>query len=676
MTKQIALHIATSMFLLQNVYAQETVELKSITVTAQKTEQNVQDVPMSLNIFDEYLIEDSKIESVKDIAQYTPNFMVFNYGSGLAIPIIRGLSSDATTLSTSAGMFIDGIPVLHAVGYDEELMDIERIEVLKGPQGTLYGKNTLSGAINIVTKQPDNETRGKVALELGEDNKREVSLSVSGPIIQDKFYVGISAKHYEKDGFVKNTFLNNRVDDKEYNYGKLVLRTTPSDNLDISVISSIMDRDNGGIASNDLTVLQNDREVYSDLDSKNSSSSLMHALKVKYDLGDYQLQSITTKRDTKDKSDSDNDFTNIYEKTFHMFKDNEFENISQELRLSRTTDKLNWLLGIYADKDDNTMDYHYDKYMPAYNMMFSGHDIYDVDGESLGIFTHADYSLTNKLNIIAGIRYDKDRKYFKERLDSFDPTGADLADESNSYSEISPKLGLNYKLSDTSSIYTTISKGYKAGGYYAFAPTDREKQYDKETLLSYEIGTKNSFFDNRLILNSAIYYMDVDDMQVISSVTSTQAYMSNAAKATSKGLEFDLNYALNDTISLYAAYGLNITKFDQFSDSEGDYSNNYNPYAPKYNYSLGVSYRDEKGIFGRVDLYGYGKTYFDKENTRSRDAYEIVNAKIGYETSSYDIYLYAQNLFNKKYDAVGYYEANKLIYSEPREIGIQLVYRF
>jgi len=677
MKRKIALSFATSLILSQSIYGEDDTpqKLESITVTAQKTEQNVQDVPMSISVFDEYMIEDTKIESVKDIAQYTPNFMVFDYGSGMVAPSIRGLTSEVTTLSTSAGMFIDGIPVLHGVGYNEELMDIERIEVLKGPQGTLYGRNTQSGAINIITKQPNNETRGKVELELGEDNKQEISLSASGPVVQDKFYVGISAKHYEKDGFVKNTNLGGYIDDKEYDYGKLVLRATPTDNLDISFTSSIMDRDNGGSTANNENI-NNNREVTSGLDSKNTSSSTMHALKIKYDLGDYQLQSITTKRDVEDTTASDRDYTNDYTKTNHMFKNNEYGNISQELKLNRTTDKLNWLLGIYADKDDNTFDYNYDKYVSmGGGMIFKGHDIYDVDGESLGIFTHADYSLSDRLNIIAGLRYDKDKRYFKEVLQSFDPTGANLADESNSYSEISPKFGLNYKLNDTSSIYTTISKGYKSGGYYAFAPSDELKQYEKETLWNYEIGTKNSFLDNRLILNGAIYYMDIDDMQVSQYFEELSSYYTtNAAKATSKGIELDVNYVLNDNITLFAAYGLNITKFDDYSDDNGDYSGNYNLFAPKYNYSLGMSYRDASGYFARVNLNGYGKTYFNKENTLSRDAYKIVNTKIGYETSSYDIYLYANNLFDEEYDS--HTTATTVYYSQPREIGIQLAYKF
>lgn len=671
MKRRIVLSFATSLILSGSIYAQDTPkELDKIMVTAQKTEQNIQDVPITMSVFDEYLIEDKKIESVEDIAQYTPNFMI----SVTGIPVMRGLSSSGPELSTSSAMFIDGIPILHGIGFNEELMDIERIEVLKGPQGTLYGKNTQSGAINIITKQPNNKTKAKVELELGEDNKKELSLSVSGPLIQDKFYMGISAKHHEKDGFVKNINLGGYEDDKNYKYGKLVLRATPRDNLDISLISSIKDRDNGRNPVNNEN-LNNYKEVTSDLDSKDKTSSTMYALKIKYDLGNYQLQSITTKRDIDNTTKYDNDFTNIYERTNHMFKDIKLRNISQELRLSSSTENLNWLVGIYIDKEDYTMDYHYDKYVTmGGGMVFKGHDIYEVDGNSLGLFTHGDYSLTDTLNIIAGIRYDRDTKYFKEIQDSFDPTRLNLADQSNSYSEFSPKLGLNYKLNDTSSIYTNISKGYKSGGYYAFAPRDELKKYEKETLWNYELGTKNSFLDNSLLLNGTIFYMDIDNKQFVSYYDG-ESYMSNAAKATSKGIELDLNYVFNDNITLFAAYGFNISKFKDFKDDRGDYSDNYHPNAPKYNYTLGVSYRDASGYFTRINLNGYAKRYIDKENTLSKEAYEVVNTKIGYETSSYDIYLYANNLFDKEYDSL-YTSATTTIYSQPREIGMQLAYKF
>jgi len=683
--KKTALCVCSYLVLCSSVLAKETKKLDTMTVTAQKTEQNIQDVPISLTVFDDIGIEDRKIKSTRDIATYTPNFMVFEYESSLAIPIVRGISSDLYALSSGTGMYIDGVPVLNAIGFDEELMDIERIEVLKGPQGSLYGRNTHAGAINIITKQPNNETRGKIGLQLAEDNKRELSLSVSGPIVKDKFYASLSAKHYEKDGFIKNTNLNKFNDDREYRYGKLILRATPNENLDISLTSTKTDKDNGGALTNDKANLKADRTVFSDIDSKNTGDSIMHALSIKYNIGNYELKSTTTYRDTLDEVINDNDFTNIFEKTNNMFRTNTFKNISQEFRISSNTDNLKWLAGIYIDKDDNQLDYKFENYSPYMGSVFKGHNITNLDGESLGLFAHSEYSVNEKLNLITGIRYDKDKRALLETQDSFDPTNQ-LVDESNKYNSLSPKIGANYKLNQNSSLYTTIAKGYKAGGYYPFSPTDELKKFNKETLISYEIGSKNTFLDGKLVVNGTIYYMDIDDMQVQSPYNYAQAYLSNAAKATSKGFEIDSSFNVNDNITLFGAFGYNDTKFDDFEvdtfDATGAKSGttnlkgNINPFAPKYNYNLGIQYRDANGYFTRVDLNGYGKTYFDKENTRSRDAYNLVNAKLGYETESYEIYLYGKNIFNKQYDSIGYYGPNNIIYSEPREIGIQLTYRF
>ena len=151
--------------------------------------------------------------------------------------------------------------------------------------------------------------------------------------------------------------------------------------------------------------------------------------------------------------------------------------------------------------------------------------------------------------------------------------------------------------------------------------------------------------------------------------------MSNAAEATSKGMELDLSLRLNREWELFFSAGYNDTTFDQYVDDLGDYSGNTNPYSPKYNYNIGARYRDTSGYYARIDLNGYSKIYLDKENTTKRDAYHLVNLKLGFEAESYDIYLYGKNIFDKVYDSVGY--SNKYTkYSPPREVGVQLVYRF
>ncbi|WP_323126545.1 TonB-dependent receptor [Aliarcobacter butzleri] len=204
-SKTINLSFLAFILLTNNLIAkEETTTLEAITVTAQKQEENVQKVPISVSVFDEMSIEDKSIDSLEDIAKYTPNLMLYNTGQeGLIVPSIRGISGNVLSYSTPVGLYVDGVPTTSAFGFDDSLGDIERIEVLRGPQGTLYGKNSEAGVINIITKQPNNETKGKIFSTIGNEGRKDIGLNVSGPIIKDKFYVGVAYKHQEKDGFIK-----------------------------------------------------------------------------------------------------------------------------------------------------------------------------------------------------------------------------------------------------------------------------------------------------------------------------------------------------------------------------------------------------------------------------------------------------------------------------------------
>ncbi|WP_321413817.1 TonB-dependent receptor plug domain-containing protein [uncultured Desulfobacter sp.] len=282
---------------------QPEISLDSITVTANKQEENIQEVPTSITVFDELILDDKNISSVRELTDYVPNLILTDSGtSGFTRPAMRGILADVGS-GVSTAMFIDGIPVLSGSGYDDILQDIERVEVLRGPQGTLYGKNAEAGAINIITRQPDNTFRGKVSVDGGEDYKKEVSLNVSGPIIQDKLFFGLSAQYYDKDGFIKNGYTGDEADDLSHWYGKGQLRWTPIDDLDISFIFSQLEYDNDGntmgLSEDGAAALgvaaSGDRKVYSDFDTKEESKTSAQALKVSYDFNDtLNLTSITT----------------------------------------------------------------------------------------------------------------------------------------------------------------------------------------------------------------------------------------------------------------------------------------------------------------------------------------------------------------------------------------------
>ncbi|NCD11072.1 MAG: TonB-dependent receptor [Epsilonproteobacteria bacterium] len=657
----LSLSIATSLCISQAIA--QTTNLESITVTAQKSKEDVQNVPISMSVFDDLDLEDKSIESLDDIAKYTPNLMLFNTGQqGLTPPSMRGLSANVLSFSTPVSLYVDGVPTMNSFGYADALEDVERIEVLRGPQGTLYGKNSEAGVINVITKKPNNEARGKLYTTIGSDGKRLYGINVSGPIAEDILYLAIAYQHNEKDGNIKNTLTNEYVNFKENNAGKITLRYTPTENLDISLIASKSKNNNG--AHDWIKATSTSSKVSSNLPSSSEPSTTSIALNVDYHLNDDEkITSITTWREHKDNVVLDADLlpTTIQ----HTFKDNVYSTLSQELRYETTFSDTKLISGLYLDKEKDDL---HTKIITLADPTGANSKPQDLTQKSLGLFTNVIHPLSEKWTLNTGIRYDVEKKNM-----DVDASNIHLDDQWHS---ISPKLSLQYTINAKNISYATVAKGYRSGGFNPFAPTGKQI-YDEENLISYELGYKGMFLNDTLKLNADIYLMKINDMQVEEMRTGGVVYIVNAAKATSKGLEVELEALLNPTVTFFASGGLNDTSYDNFSDTAGNYDANKATFAPKYNFNVGIQYRNASGYYARCDVNGYGKTYFDKANRYSQDAYTLVDTKIGYETKAYDVYLYAHNLFDKEYNARNaYMNGTTTIVREGREIGVKFAYRF
>jgi len=671
---KIALSLTATLLLTS---ALEARTLENITVMAQKIEENPKDVPIAMSIFDEYKIEDNNIQNIADLANYTPGFYLFEIAdNGTASPTIRGIHSDTRTFSSSVAMYIDGVPTYNTTGYNMYLHDIERVEILKGPQGTLYGKNAEAGVINIVTKKPNNETKANIGLKLANDKQHNASFSVSGPLIKESLFVGLSGWYFKKDGFINNTYLNKTANDKKSLLGRLNLRYLVNDHLELSLINSYdKRRDTGTNASTkaygDPYNIGFDFEEHQDADTKSS------AFKVDYTFNENSsIEAITAYRDNEYLMLNDYDKTAIAAYKQHAFTVANSENISQEIRYKQNEENYNYIVGVFLEQREEENSVKFDTVMAS--MMYADQV---VDGKSFGIFTHLDYKLTNKLSLLGGIRYDKNTKELKNHLTNLF--------EKNSFNELSPKLAMKYQMNDTMMTYATISKGFKTGGYFPYAPSGYE-YYDQETLINYEVGVKSSFLDNKLHINTSLYYIDVSDKQVNVPISIYTNYMKNAESASSKGFEIDAKYNLNEEITLFSSFAYNKATFKDFkytsiiTDSSFnvigtqnvDNSGKYIPYAPKYTYGLGAQYRDSNGIYGNISINGYGSFFVDDSNNYEVDPYALVDTKIGYESENYDIYLYGKNIFDKDYSILAQYGSDVLTLSKPREIGIQLAYRF
>lgn len=647
-------------------------QLGTMTVTAQKQEENVQEVPVSMSVLNSIDLEDKNISNIWNLMDSIPGLMNFDTGMSdiFSQPSMRGITAPSSTFNTSVGLYVDGAPILASPGFSATLIDIERVEVLRGPQGTLYGKNTEAGAINIITRKPGNDVRGKVGFQYGEDNKKMLTGSVSGPVLKDKLFFSIAGQYDAKDGFVDNKYLGGHDDDNERYYGRGQVRWTPTSDWDVTLSMSRIATDEGGspqVANAAMMAMYGqpalpDRATYSDYRPRRDTYNDIQTLKVDYQINSsVSISSITARKMTDWYAKVDYDFSPVH--IYHVYNDSQYSNISQEFRVNWDTKKLKGVMGVYADSHMNDIDIG--NLMPDSSKVSTTKR--ELGGDSYAVYGQADYELTKALHLIAGLRYEKQNMDYDD-----DMLGVDT-DES--WSKVTPKLTLQYHFSPSINVYATAAEGYRTGGFNHTATDLEYRTFDPEKLWSYEIGMKTSLLDNRLLINMSLYYMDIQDMQVEESIDPLTTYVTNAAEATSKGGEIEITAQPMKGLTLTAGFSYNETEFDSFSDSAGDYSGNKNPFAPEYTVNLGAVYRHSSGIFVSAGLAGYGEIYLEKQNQNKRDAFELINAKVGYEMEHFDIYLYAENLFDEEYDSLNYYGYYHN-YSPPREVGLQLAYRF
>ncbi len=660
--------------------ALEETELTTMTVTAQKRTEDVRDVPISMSVFSDMYIEDAGIKNLKELTFFTPNLysqQVVNQN----MLLIRGVSSHSVALNTPVGLFVDDISYPLTLMQNPDLMDIERIEVLKGPQGTLYGRNTESGAVNIITKQPDNNMRGKVFIEPsfydvpGKDVfSIRTGASISGPILKDKLFFGVSYQYEDSDGYTENIYNN---DDKagkiNHNNGQAKIRWTPSDPWDITMVVNGYETDDGygylryidGAAQSDrYTVNWDGSNEWTD---KNNGQ----ALRVNYSAGSYRLTSITTRNEYSTYFINDGEFgPTVYPDQVFDFDDTIY---SQELRFSSADESspFEWIVGVYGFSEE----------VDALAQYFGASYITNYESQGFAMFGQATYTVWDRLHLTAGLRYDYQEYEGEQAASAYaEPYSAEF-----DHGEWLPKASVSYDFNAPVMGYVSVTKGMLAGGYdYAFASSSDTLTFDPEFSWNYETGLKTSWFDDRLMINAAVFYIDIKDKQVQEYINGGPLReISNAARASSKGGELEITARPLPGWQVFAGGGYADSQFEEWvSDLNGggtyDFDGHHLTYTPEYTFNAGIQYNHASGFFGRVDMTGCSSFYTDAKNTVKVDGHETVNLKIGYETDSFQISLWCENLFDEAYIVTkSYYFGGHIAQDgSPRIIGTTLVYRF
>lgn len=632
--------------------------LPAVTVTADKTEKLIEDVPASVKVVTGEDLDQSGITRFEQLEGRLPGLAFQPFGqSGINSPVMRGLTANFNALSTSTLLLVDGVPTLTAQGFENHFVDVERIEVLRGPQSTLYGRNAEAGVIAIYSRPMDNQPRTMLSTELGSRDKRSTRFALNRTLVKDTLYASVSGEWQTQDGFIRDTYSGGKADDRQRYNINLGVRWTPGPDTDLVFRYSTQHYDDDAALWGSPRTRK--REVASGTPSWNRSFGQTYSLNVSHGISEgLRVRSVTAVSDFKDRVRQDTDFL-PRELTF-IGRDHRLRTTSQEFRLEGDLGDSDWLVGIYGDRSDN--DLHNIAKQPMARQDLNVKQYSDT----LALFTHWNIRFAPSWSLALGSRIER----YSTRIE---PKGGD--NQRQAWTQVSPKIALQHELSPGSQLYASVSKGVRNGGFNVLAPAVDYQAFTPEKVMSYEVGAKGEWFDRTLRYSLAAYVMDVKDMQVMQMPVPGVIYITSAASGTSRGMELDLEYLLSKRWAVRAGIAWNRTRFDHFRDGNANYDGKRNPFAPDLNGHLGVRYDHPNGLYGQADLVASSKVYLDASNRYRRNGYGVVNLAVGYRVGAWDVSGYVNNLADRRYDAVGYQNGYVTVYSPSREVGVRLTWR-
>lgn len=689
----------------------ERADPEVIIVTARRRAEDLQDVPVTVTVFGAEEIQQARIQQIDDVVARTPGLTFDVFPASQPRLFVRGIGSSdrGAAGDPSSAVFMDEVYLGRPAAIAFDAFDVERIEVLKGPQGTLFGRNVVGGAINVVTRRPDTSGFDASAeLSYGNYNRLDGAGFVNVPFAGNSGAVRISGAYRSHDGYVRNAHLGVDVEDQDSLNGRLQILGEPSDTFRFHFsIDGTRDRMTG--PGNHVLELDAS-DPLSNFYTPNFDPDVTYGSQVGYqdrdtygiraqiekDLPFATLTFLGSYRYLKYGNRYDLDGGNP-EPTSPVFNavnisggdDEEAELSSQELRLSSLPGSaFTWVVGAYHYRQDvqRANIFNLDSRVIAPIALT---EIYDQDAsvDSIAFFGDASVPITDSLSVFGGLRWTKDKK--KARLfntRSMVPLRADEffdVSASDDFDDITYRAGLEFKPGRDHLFYGSISKGFKSGGFQdtpanaAAAATP----FLPETAIQYEIGQKSRFFDGHVIWNNTLFYIDYSDLQT-SQLVNGQSVVENAGKATIKGYETQLDINPGGGPKLSVAYAYTDGKFDEFIEGGIDYSGNVISRAPKHKLTLSPSYTYEMNsgveITAAVD-YMYTSMVFDDNSNQPpefRAPTNYVDARILIDgiADHFSLSIWGKNLTDERERTFqgGFLGANFGAFSPPRTYGATL----
>ncbi len=671
------------------------VGVEEIVVTARKRSENLRDVPTSIVALSERQMESLNANSLSDLTRVVPNFTIDDSGS----ITIRGIQSFTRNagFESGAAVYIDGVFQGRPVGNNQQLADVERVEVLRGPQGTLYGKNTTAGAISLVTVRPGDSLTGKAEVRYGENNDRLASGYVAGPLT-DTVGLKLSAYRHTADGYVHDITNGDYYGDADTSSARFELRLRP-ENWDVSLRGDYVDDQSvpvlGKVVAGFAAPLAPGfDDVSYDVPARLSHKGGGVSLTAERAIDDYTLTSITAWRKLQATSTFDDDYTPL--DIFHHDFEDDSRQVSEELRLaSPATGRLSYVVGAYFFRQE------LESSRPgfagaAFPITGTLTDRADVDTDAYAVFANGDYRFTDALTLNVGLRYTSERKELDFEQDA--TVGLPYPDivmtDRFTDSDFSPTVSLTYKFSPDVTTYAKASRGFKSGGWNPDITLTRDIRFDAESVNNYELGLRMRSFEGRLDVNLTGYSMDYKDLQVQQFLgTLVGNVITNAGAATIQGVELEVQARPASWLSLSVGGAYTDAKYDHFDSGKGvDYAGQQITDTPKLTAYAMTEARfpvaAETDLIVQADYSARSKAYFDDDRTVSAGlpfstgGYGLLNARLGIaQSNGLEFFLYGQNLTDKRVlddrmnDALGLGLVIDL-YGPPRQYGARVSYKF
>ncbi|MDE0471085.1 MAG: TonB-dependent receptor [Ekhidna sp.] len=700
----------------------QTVEVEGFSPVSSRARirvQSIQRLPETTVAMTGESLEINGIDNIQTFTSQISN-VTFNQAQqpGVNFLTVRGISQIRNAESPVA-IVIDGMTLPDASAMNLSLYDIDLLEFVKGPQGTLYGKNAIAGAINIITKDPTNFNTTKIMGRTGNGGLIGGGLLSSGAIVNDEFYYSIAGNFETFDGLINNTFLNEKVDfyDEWNGRGKLKYRFNPrwsatyvQDNFNVKAGGNYyvtkMD-----IFDSSIPVLADDNlsnEPFGDVQGDSELSNSLSSLKIEGNLSKFRFQSVTSFNATRRYYIGENDYSQYaFSKVAQTSNSDTF---SQEFRLTSNNSedqKIGYTFGTLFQNSKrylNTSTFLNSTYYDggfidasAENANYSDVPLVGNNDDNtirtFAAFAFFDFYLTDKLTVSAGIRVDNDKLTNDSRI-----TNTSIE---NDITVAQPKFSIAYAATDNVLAYGNYGRGYRAGGFNSETTVKFDKTYEAEFTDNFEIGLKTSFLNDRIIFNNAAYYISFENQQQYTFIPLTPSLLGiyNLKESTISGFESELKFRATKSLDFFASVGFNngeiqegtynlltnAAAFDYNTHDDVNVSGNTSPFTVKSTFQIGanayINFSETSGATIHVNADTRGTLYWDPLEEYQQKPYTLVNARTEFTFSKMGVTIWANNIFdtafNQEFFPTAEFGFNNLRFpNTPTTVGLGLSYTF